>query len=132
MRSLHIGVAEVISDIVSQFAGSGLGAIKRVDGLGVIMIERVGVADDQPGQRSSVFFRMMSRVGFDSRIGGRGAVLQQLLRHRTETGGGNKSATHTANARRRGFALFASVSGGLFSGRSGVRRWGLGLVFFFF
>jgi len=35
-------------------------------------------------------------------------------------------ATHTANARRRGFALFASVSGGLFPGRSGLRRCGLG------
>src|ERR1019366_10446735 len=63
-------------------------------------------------------------VGFDSGIGGGSAVLQQLLRHETKTGGGDKSAPHPAHARRDGFTLFpsrvragAGGSGGLLSCR---------------
>ena len=45
VRRFQVGVAEVIGDVVSQFAGSGLGAVERVDGFGVVVIERASVAD---------------------------------------------------------------------------------------
>ena len=49
VRGFQVGVAEVVGNVVSQFAGAGLGPVERVDGFGIVVIESAGVADDQPG-----------------------------------------------------------------------------------
>src|SRR5208283_5604093 len=56
-----------------------------------------------------------------SGVGGGSAILQQLLRHGTQTGGGDKGLPHAAHARRDGIAFFscsdsvgAAGGGGLF------------------
>ena len=49
VRSFQVGVAEVIGNVVSQFAGAGLGPVERVDGFAIVVIEGAGVADYQPG-----------------------------------------------------------------------------------
>ncbi len=49
VTGLQVGVAEVVGDVVSQFAGSGLGPVEGVDRFGVVVIKCASVADDQPG-----------------------------------------------------------------------------------
>ena len=71
---LQIRGAEVVGDVIAQVSSSRLGAVKRIDGLGPIVIEDVGVSKDEPGQRSGVFLGVGSRVGFDSSIPRRRAI----------------------------------------------------------
>ena len=59
-------------------AGASLGAVERVDGFGVVVIEGASIADYEPGQRSGIgiTFGVAAGVGFDSGIGDSSAVLQ--------------------------------------------------------
>ncbi len=117
-RGFQVGVAQVVGNVVSEFAGAGFGAVERVDSFGIVVIERAGIADDEPGQCSGIFFGVTARIGFDAGIGDGSAVLQQLLRHGTKTGGGDKGPPHPAHARRDGFTLFPGA-GFLSAGGSG-------------
>ena len=106
VRRFQIGVAEVVGNVVAQFAGSGLGPVERIDSFAIIVIERAGIADRRARQCSSIFFGMTAGVGFDSGIGGGSAVLQQLLRHGAKIGRGDKGLPHPAHARRNGLMFF--------------------------
>ena len=79
--SLQVAGSQVVGDVVSQVASQGLGAVQRIDCFGIVMVEEVGVAHDEPGQRSGILFGMGAGVGFHSRIASRSAILNQLLRH---------------------------------------------------
>ena len=76
VRCVQVGLAQVVGNVVSQFAGSGFGAVERVDGFAIIVIKGVGIADYQPRQGSGVFFGMTPGIGFDPGIGGGASVLQ--------------------------------------------------------
>jgi hypothetical protein len=106
VRRFQVGIAEVVGNVVSEFAGAGLGAVERVDGFAIVVIERAGIADHQPGQRSGIFLGVTARIGFDSGIGGGSPVLQQLLRHGAKAGRGDKGLPHPAHPRRNGLRFF--------------------------
>jgi hypothetical protein len=42
-------VSEIVGYVVGQFAGAGFGAVERVNGFGVFVIEGAGIADGEPG-----------------------------------------------------------------------------------
>ncbi len=96
----QIGVPQVVSDIVTHFARSGLGAVERVNRLGIFVIKRARISNDQPCQRSGIFLGMTPRISLDSGIRRRSAILQQLLRHRAEVGRGCKRLSHSSHSRR--------------------------------
>src|SRR5579885_845128 len=98
--SLYVGGAKVIRDVIAQITGVRLGAVQRLNGFGVIMIEDAGVSDDQPCKRSGIVSGMSAGVSFDSRISGWSAVLDELLRHRTQARRGNERLPNAAHARR--------------------------------
>src|SRR5208337_2390235 len=111
VRRFQVGVAEVVGNVVAEFAGSSFGAVERIDRLGIVVVKRAGVANDEPGESAGVFLGMMPRIGFDAGIGGGSAVLQQLLRHGTKAGGGDKGAADAADAGRNGLAFFPGLGG---------------------
>jgi len=74
MSSLQVAGAEIERDVVAKIAGHGLCAVQRLNGLCVVVIEEVGVSDDEPCERPGVFFGMRAGVGFDSGIGGGSTV----------------------------------------------------------
>src|SRR5258708_1244244 len=127
VRRFQIGVAEIVGNVVSELAGAGLRPVERVNGFGIIVIERARIAEYQPGQRAGVFFGVATRKGFNPGIGDGSAVLQQLLRHGPKTGGGNKGLPHPADARREGFTLLPGAggrgSGCLSFSRRAFSRW---------
>src|SRR5271163_4404770 len=69
MCSVYVGIAQVVSNVVAEFAGSGFSAIERIDRFAVIVVEGVGIANDEPSQGSGVFFGVTASVGFDSGVG---------------------------------------------------------------
>jgi len=124
---LQITGSEIVGNVVAEISGEGLGAVQRLDRLRAFVIDDVGVSDHEPGERSGVFFRVSARVGFDSGVGSGRTVLDQLLRHATQTGRGNKRLTDPTHARRHRTATTAraSVRGCLlnwFFGRSFMLR----------
>ena len=95
----HVGVAEIIGHVVAQLTGTGLGAVQRINRFGIIVIERVSIANDKPCQRTRIFFGVASRVGFDSGVSSRSPILKKLLRHQAEVGRGYKGRARPADAR---------------------------------
>jgi hypothetical protein len=136
VRGLEVRSSEVVVDVIGKVSSMNLGAIQRVDSFAIFSIEHVRVTEHEPGQGAGIFLGMTSGVKFDSGVGCGRTILQKLLRHGTETGGGYKSLAHALDARRDnaglmgvdrmtlsragcGLAGFASARGGL---RSGFRR----------
>src|SRR5277367_2190603 len=120
---VQVRLAEIVRDVISKFAGSGLGSVERVDRFGIVVIERIGVSNDEPRQSGGIGvvlglgFGMKTSIGFDSGIRSRSTILEQLLRHGTKTGGGDKGLTHSAHARRNGSSFLLGV------------RWNSGFLF---
>ena len=69
-------------------------------GPGVVFVEIVCVADHQPRQRPGIIVRVLARVRFHALIGLRCAVLQQLLRHGPQIGGGHECTLDMAQLAR--------------------------------
>ncbi len=86
VAGLQVGEAEIVIDIIAEVSGMEFGVVQRRDRFGIIAIEDVGVAEDEPGEGSGVLSGVRSRVGFHSGIGGEGTILQKLLRHGTQAG----------------------------------------------
>src|SRR5208337_5584140 len=131
VRRFQVSVAQVAGNVVSEFAGARLGPVERVNGFAIVVIERVRIADYEPGQRSGICILsgVTARIGFDSGIGGGSAVLEQLLRHGTKTGGGDKGSPHPAHAGRGCLTLLPGAggtgSGGFLLDGCSLRRRGL-------
>ena len=70
MPGLQITSPEVVGDVVAEVAGQRLRTVQRFDGFLVFAIENVSVSDDEPGERSGIFFGVGTRVGFDSCVAG--------------------------------------------------------------
>src|SRR6185437_10232512 len=60
-------------------------------GLGVFVVEHVGVAESEIG-RGGGFARMLAGVAFNTGVGSGGASGSKLLRHRTQLLGGMEGA----------------------------------------
>ena len=56
MAGLQVAGSQPVGDVIAEVAGERLGAVQRIDGFGVIVVEDVRVSHDEPGQRSGVFF----------------------------------------------------------------------------
>ena len=83
-----------------QVAGQWLCAVQRIDGLGPLMVEDVSVSHDQPGESPGILLGVTTSISFYPCIGGGGAILKQLPRHRLERSRRHKGLMHTAQARR--------------------------------
>ena len=96
LPALKVGRAQIKTDVVTQISRPRFGAIEGIHGFGIVLVEDVRISQHQPGQRARIFLGVTPGVGFHSSIGGGSAVLQQLLRHRLQTGGGNECRVHPA------------------------------------
>jgi len=63
------------------------------------VIEHVRVAGDQPSQSSRVFLGMTLSKRDDARVRSRRALLQELLRHWLQAGGGDEGLMNALHAR---------------------------------
>src|SRR5438552_15852104 len=88
--ALLIRRGQIVSDVVANVPCVRLGPAKWINCPSKVTIEKVGIADRKPGQRSGILCAVLARKRFNSRIGLRSTVLQKLLRHRLQRGRGNK------------------------------------------
>ena len=62
-----------------------------------IFVENVRVSDNEPRQRAGIFLGVRAGVGFDSVVGRRRTILNQLLRHGTQAGRCHERLADTAH-----------------------------------
>src|SRR5581483_1794400 len=74
--ALLLGTCQIVGDVITGLASVWLGVIESVDRPGKLSIQEIGVPSGQPCQRAGVFGAVLARIGFNSRVGSRGAVLQ--------------------------------------------------------
>lgn len=127
--SLQVRNSEIVSNVIAQVPRMDFRTAERVDGLGIILIQHVRVAEHQPSQCSGVFFGMGTGVGLDSGIGWQRAILEELLRHGPQTRRRHEGLAHSPDSRRncvrfsrvgvvtRGAARCRLAAGGRFMGR---------------
>src|SRR5258706_2862155 len=88
--ALLIRRGEIVRDVVANVPCVRLGPAKWINCLSEVTIEKMGIADGKPRQRTGILCAVLPSKCFDSRIGLRSAVLKKLLRHRLQRGRGNK------------------------------------------
>src|SRR5215472_17465110 len=100
---LHVGRSEVIGNVVAELASMHLSPSQRNKSFRVIMIENAGMSYNQPSQRACLLIGMASGVGFDTPVGCRRAIMQQLPRHGPQARRSHKRLSYPPDPRRHCF-----------------------------
>ncbi len=78
---LQVRSTQIEADVVAEVAGLRLGPVQRIDGFRVIVIQGMGIAENQPRQRARIFRSMMLGIGLHAGIGRGSSILKQLASH---------------------------------------------------